>query len=102
MILGRLLLASLFFGGCGAWAQAADPVVFEVASVKPLPGNSWRMDIDITGETVSASGTLHHLVELAYGVKEFQVAGGPAWVGSHDAMFQIVAKAGYTAPREVE
>ena len=75
------------------FGQPATPLNFEVASVKPsapdasgmfirfLPGGGLRM----TG----AKST--NLIALAYGVREFQISGGPPWVDT--ARFDIDARA---------
>jgi uncharacterized protein (TIGR03435 family) len=73
------------------WAQTAAPQ-FEVASIKPsAPGargptfyNPTRERFVVTGITAKA------LIAYAYDVREFQVSGGPGWLGSDE--YDIVAK----------
>ena len=97
---GKLLLA-----GAGALALAmpvtvgllhAPPLVaqtptaaeatptFEVASIKPSdPGARGVMIRYAPGGRFTAKGTtLRSLIAIAYGVREFQISGGPSWVGS--------------------
>src|ERR1700722_10243295 len=73
------------------WAQTAAPQ-FEVASIKPsAPGargptiyNPTRERFAITSITAKA------LIAYAYDVREFQISGGPGWLGSEE--YDIVAK----------
>src|SRR6476620_6859419 len=62
------LCASLF---------AADK--FDAASVRPLKGDSFALGITINGNRVTASGPLKHMLTSIYGVKSYQIAGGPRW-----------------------
>lgn len=64
---------------------------FEVASVKPNKSNE-RMyyglrNATMTVRNISAKG----LIQIAYGKRDFEISGGPAWVASE--CFDIVAKA---------
>ena len=76
-----------------AWAQADRPLTFEVASIKPTPAfdqeTKWGPE---PGGRFSANGaTLKQLVALAYGVQEYQIAGGPKWMNKD--RWSIEAKA---------
>ncbi|SPE42876.1 putative Antirepressor regulating drug resistance protein [Candidatus Sulfopaludibacter sp. SbA3] len=56
--------------------ETGPPPAFEVASVKPTtvsvnPGRFTAMDV-----------SLKMLIQFAYGVKEFQISGGSAWIGN--------------------
>ncbi len=88
--------------GCVLCGQPA----FEVASVKPDPYNGQTgvsIGIGFTGNTL----TVHHqslgsMVMFAYGMEDYQVSGGPAWVHSMDLygsdVYGVVAKAEGDAP----
>src|SRR5580704_5819187 len=88
------------FGVMLAAAQAQQPaarVEFEVVSVKPGdpfdPGSSGRMP---PGRLEMRNATLATLVRNAYQLNEFQLVGGPKWMGS--ARFNIDAKLPQGAP----
>lgn len=76
------------------WIQAQTPgqlPEFEVASIKPNKTNE-RMyyglrNASLTVRNMSVKG----LVQIAYGKREFQITGGPAWMTSE--FFDIDAKA---------
>jgi uncharacterized protein (TIGR03435 family) len=71
-------------------AQDSGPK-FEVASVKP--SNSGRPGISIEtepGRFKAINATVSFLIQYAYGLKDFQLSGGPGWVGSDK--FDIDAK----------
>jgi uncharacterized protein (TIGR03435 family) len=79
-------------------AQIPAPPVFEVASVKPAaadPASPMAMMPLVLpqpgGRLTARNAPLRRLVEVAYGVEDFQVLGGPAWVVSR--RFDIAAKA---------
>jgi bla regulator protein blaR1 len=64
---------------------------FETASVKPSSAQDVRPLFDIKPELFRASNvTVSRLIQVAYGVEGFQVAGGPPWAGSD--LFDIRAK----------
>ena len=65
---------------------------FEVASIKPdragSPGARFMMGPDrFTAENI----TLRMLIAMAYGVKDFQLSGGPSWINS--GRYDVHAKA---------
>jgi uncharacterized protein (TIGR03435 family) len=65
---------------------------FEVASIKPsLPGARGPTIYNPTRERFAIDSiTTKALIAYAYDVREFQVSGGPSWVGSEE--YNIVAK----------
>jgi uncharacterized protein (TIGR03435 family) len=68
---------------------------FEVASIKPhVPDNLPGMRVMMGGPDVSrftaSNVTAKMLIGTAYGVKEFQISGGPSWINSD--RFDIDAK----------
>lgn len=52
---------------------------FEAASIRPLQGNSFAAGIAINGNRVTASGPLKHMLTSIYGVRSYQISGGPRW-----------------------
>jgi uncharacterized protein (TIGR03435 family) len=70
----------------------AGPLVeFEVASIKPNKSND-RMYYGIrNGSMTVRNMTVKGLIQIAYGKRDFQIAGGPAWINSE--YFDIDAKA---------
>jgi uncharacterized protein (TIGR03435 family) len=80
---------------------------FEVVSVKPhivsasapLFKNPGASPIRISGNRVTLQRiTLKDLVQAAYGVNEYQVAGGPGWAGAIDSMWDVEAKTTDASP----
>jgi uncharacterized protein (TIGR03435 family) len=74
---------------------AQPPLEFDVASIKPAaagPGNT-TMGFDPGGTFRATGAPLNALIQMAYGVKDFQVSRGPKWADSesYDA-YDIVAK----------
>jgi len=65
---------------------------FEVASIKPsAPGTRGPTIYNPTRERFALDGiTLNSLIAYAYDVRDFQVSGGPSWLGSDQ--YNIVAK----------
>src|ERR1700736_4824299 len=64
-------------------AQEA-PKQFEVASIKPADPNGRGMRGQMApGGRLTANGvTVKFLIQQAYNIKEFQITGGPSWIGS--------------------
>jgi uncharacterized protein (TIGR03435 family) len=68
---------------------------FETASIKPsAPMEMGRVNVGmrtLPGGRISMSGvTVKLLIQQAYGVRDFQIAGGPGWLGSD--RYDITAK----------
>jgi uncharacterized protein (TIGR03435 family) len=80
--------------------SAVTPAKFEVASVKPVASES-REGADYRtfpgGRLTMTNLTLKTILREAYGVKEFQLSGGPPWFDRDH--FDIEAKAGGPATR---
>jgi uncharacterized protein (TIGR03435 family) len=83
------VIAVIVVSTSGLWAQGPS---FEVASVKPNKGGS-----SSAATSAPPVGTIHIqntpvrlLIINAYGLKPFQLVGGPNWVGSE--RFDIVAR----------
>jgi uncharacterized protein (TIGR03435 family) len=72
-----IMLIALF-----AAAQNTPPA-FEVASIKPAssgrPGMSIQTD---PGRFKAINATVSFLIQYAYNIRDFQLSGGPAWMGS--------------------
>jgi len=83
---------------------AQPPLEFDVASIKPAPpgpGNT-TMKFEPGGRFRATGAPLNALIQLAYGVKDFQVSGRPKWADSEsDESYDIVAQpaAGVTLNR---
>jgi bla regulator protein blaR1 len=87
MLLRILPLTALAFS-VAAQAQQA----FEVASIKPNSTDDNRVMIRMApGGRFTATGvTLRQLISQAYNVRDFQITGGPGWIG--DERYDINAK----------
>jgi uncharacterized protein (TIGR03435 family) len=71
--------------------QGAQPG-FEVASIKPSPPgpNNTITRFDPGGRFTAAGAPLKALMQAAYGVKDFQISGGPGWINSE--RYDVIAK----------
>jgi bla regulator protein BlaR1 len=80
-----LLLAAVGFG-------QAPPPQFEVASIKPSNSEDRRpfFDFQDGGRFTARNIDVRRLIRVAFDIKDFQVAGGPNWIGSD--LYDIVAK----------
>jgi uncharacterized protein (TIGR03435 family) len=74
-------------------AQSAVRPQFDAASIEPNPSPSLRSVLlpPVGGRLSSRFASLRLLIQNAYGVQSFQLAGGPDWVGT--AGFDLEAKA---------
>ena len=77
-------------------AQSPAPAHFDVASIKPTsqqgPDIQGFGDVRILpgGRLLAEKAALRYFIQDAYGVKPFQISGGPAWIDS--AHYDIDAK----------
>lgn len=84
------LLAGLVF------AQSSTPLAFEVASIKPSAPHARGMSLQMTAAGIRTTNTpVRMLITFAYDIRDFQLAGGPAWVGTE--RFDVIAKSERTA-----
>jgi uncharacterized protein (TIGR03435 family) len=86
----RLCIA---FAGLGALAQpGAKPLEFEIASVKRAdPGVRTSNVLPDAGESLTIVNVpLRKIILYAYDIRDFQLAGGPGWVG--DERYDVMAK----------
>jgi uncharacterized protein (TIGR03435 family) len=67
---------------------------FEVASVKPHPANDLliRTDTEPGGRFLAVNTPLRTLIQLAYGVEDFEILGAPGWAATE--RFDVNAIAG--------
>jgi uncharacterized protein (TIGR03435 family) len=74
-------------------AQAAPDPTFEVASVRPNKTGDGRVMLGLQpgGRFTATNVPLRLLIRQAYEIQEFQIVGGPNWLGSD--RFDVVAKA---------
>jgi bla regulator protein BlaR1 len=79
---------------------------FEAASIKPSNSADRRplwnaFNIASGGQLTAANVTVKSLIKQAYGIKDFQISGGPGWIGSD--LFDIIAKPeGPTKPEQFQ
>jgi len=81
-------------------AQSQPPLKFEVASIKPNNSGDARTSMMPypEGRLTVENNSLKQLVRSAFGVKDFQLTGGPKWFDAD--RYDIVAKAEGPATRE--
>ncbi len=94
IIAALLILTTAFV----TFAQSAAPKpVFEVASIKPSPPEYIGFQSFVKGDRYTAmTATVRNLVGFAYSIQNFQISGGPAWLGA--TAYNIDAKIGAAAP----
>jgi len=81
----KLLLLAVAATAITPLAHTQDPPKqFEVASIKPADPNGRGMRVQMApGGRLNANGvTVKFLIQQAYNVKDFQITGGPNWIGS--------------------
>ena len=79
----RIGFVSVFICVAQVFSQTPTPA-FDVASVKPNKsgGMGTRIMFQPGGRFTADNITLKMLIRLAYNVQDFQISGGPAWIGS--------------------
>jgi Protein of unknown function (DUF3738) len=72
---------------------AVAPPAFEVASIRPSApgGRGVSLQIAPGGRFTAENASLRSLIKMAYGVRDFQISGGPGWLDSDK--FNINSKA---------
>jgi len=83
-----------------AQADTAAPPAFDVASVKqgqPGASRNWMLFFP-GGRFIASNATMQQLVQAAWHLQDFQLTGGPAWLGSET--YNIEAKPAGQATRE--
>jgi uncharacterized protein (TIGR03435 family) len=88
-IVGAGMIAAFSFQASGQTAPA-----FEVTSVKPAPQDyrqrSGKFGCSAGGGFAAGGSPVTAIIRFAYGVKYFQILGGPAWAG--DELYEIEGK----------
>jgi uncharacterized protein (TIGR03435 family) len=79
------------------FAQHGGNQAFEVASIKPGDPRDDKFNVQIGNNGITAANiTLKDLIGFVYGVRDYQISGGPKWLDA--AKFTIHAKVGAAAP----
>ena len=93
VITGALIMTAVY----GLFAQAPVRPSFEAVSIKPnnLSGNEVH-EHNSPGR-LNARMSARHLIQQAFGIKDFQILGGPAWLGNSN--YDFIASTG--APTEL-
>jgi uncharacterized protein (TIGR03435 family) len=74
-------------------ASAQTPHEFEAVSIKPdKSGTGNHGENTARGRFTVTNDSLKELIELAFGIREFQIAGGPGWIGTE--RYDIIATTG--------
>src|SRR5690242_19525951 len=76
------MAAVILSAGIGFAQQTANPLTFEVASIRPSPPDGpGGLVRPLGGGGLRMTGaTLKNVIAYASGVREFLVSGGPGWV----------------------
>jgi uncharacterized protein (TIGR03435 family) len=90
-MLVRFLLVGFVVACLMTAADAQVPDAFEVVSIKPRTGDRVPGGSSTSDRFVRADTTLRDLIRYAYDVQEFQIEGGPGWIGS--SRFDVNARA---------
>ncbi len=83
------ILVSVFC--CAAFAQTATAPAFDLASIKPSNAQFGSYLRYLPGGRFSGMTWIKQLIQAAYDVADYQVAGGPGWMNSD--RYEIEAKA---------
>lgn len=86
-----LLILSLSLITLPVFPQTASAPAFEVASVKRDPTTAGSYVHYLPGGRFSALSWMKQVIQIAYGVKDYQVTGGPQWLTTD--WYAIEAKA---------
>jgi len=76
----------------GMFCQSTPPPTFEVASIKPADPNAHGDSLNMgrAGDLNATNVPLRHVIEFAFDIREFQLSGGPGWIGTE--RYDIIAK----------
>ena len=89
VVLCAVLAASLAPPGVASAQQPSHPT-FEVASVKPSAGGKVFIGLKSPGTFSADNVSLRGLIMEAYGIRAFQISGGPAWTSTEK--YDVTAK----------
>ena len=79
---------------CGLFGQAPAALPsFEAVSIKPNELGGGHSHMQTSPGRVGASMTTKSLIERAFGIKEFQVSGGPRWLDQDNYDFTATTAA---------
>src|SRR5665213_2214930 len=83
---------AIFAMGVVLAQQAPKPLRFDVASIKPSSPDARgsSMLTDKVGGLNVENMPLRALITSAYGIRDFQLSGGPGWIGTEH--YDIIAK----------
>ena len=95
-VLGPVAWGALNAPAASAQSNASGKKQFEVASIKPMEpamGGMMRVEMQMApgGRFIAKGLTLRLLMQQAYGVRDFQITGAPAWASTD--RYEINAKA---------
>jgi bla regulator protein BlaR1 len=93
-VLRASAVASLLLFASGANPQSATVPAFEIASVKFSDRQAGSWFRFLPGGRLSATSWIEQAIQVAWGVEDYQVSGGPGWLGSD--WYDIEAKAALT------
>lgn len=90
--IARFACSLVFAAGVASAQPAPKPLQFEVAAIKPADPDAHgsSMMTDRVGGLNVTNTPLRALITAAYGIRDFQLSGGPGWVGTE--RFDIIAK----------
>jgi uncharacterized protein (TIGR03435 family) len=94
------IVVALLAGPSAVRVRAQNPrVAFEVASIKPNKSGSGSSSINTNAGSLRASNvTLRRLITRSYRLLDFQVIGGPDWIGTERFDIEARAEAGAMPP----
>jgi len=76
-------LIAIVLGMAAVGVATAQNFTFEVAAIRPSNSGRPGMSIETdAGRFKAINATVSFLIQYAYGVKDFQLIGGPGWIGS--------------------
>jgi len=92
-IASATFVTTAFLVGPSLRAQTPAPAAFEVASVRPNKSGDGRVMLGVQpgGGFNATNVPLRLLLRQAFNVQDFQIVGGPDWIGSD--RFDVIAKA---------
>ena len=74
---------------------------FEAVSIKPNDLGGGHQSMNTSPGRMPAQTTTKALIQLAYGLKDFQVTGGPAWLGNDNYDFTATTGTAIDLPTKV-
>jgi uncharacterized protein (TIGR03435 family) len=94
VITGTLIITA----ACGLFAQATPTrKSFETVSIKPNNLSGGEVHEHNSAGRLNARMSARHLIQQAFGIKDFQILGGPSWLGNSNYDFTATT----TAPIEL-